>query len=301
MQWMNIYDDMMLPVVDLLLAVLMITAFRYIFGLLSGVDTTRELAKKDNYAFGISFAGAAMALAFIIASAVAGEPADSLFREIENIVLYAVLGMILLKFGMWINDRAIFNQISMKDEIDRKNITIGMVQAANFLALGFVISAAIDWVETENMDGLLSVVLMFFSAQVVLFLTTRIRSFIYAKRHGGEQLQLALRDGNPALAIRYAGHLVGVAIASAGVSILIPYQADQIAISAVNWLLASVVMTLLVTGITIVARQFILFRINVVEEVDEQKNIGVASIEAVIYISVASILYPIFNIILMLD
>jgi len=299
--WLNYSAYISILAVDIVLPLLAIVAFRYIFGLLSGVDTTRELARKDNYAFGISFAGASMALAFIIAAAVGGEPADSMLVEAENIALYAVVGMVLLKVGMIINDRVIFNRLSMTAEIDQKNITIGIIQAANFLALGFVISAAIDWVETEGIEGLVSVVLMFFAAQVVLLLTTRIRSYIYARRHPGCELQMALKQGNPALAIRYSGHLVGVAIAAAGVAMLVPYETGDPLISAAMWLAASIVITLFVTLATIAARSLVLFGIDVIEEVDDQQNIGVASIEAGIFIAVASILYPIFNILLMFD
>jgi len=42
---------------DLFIAVAAICAFRYLQGVLAGVDTTKELSKKDNFAFGISFAG----------------------------------------------------------------------------------------------------------------------------------------------------------------------------------------------------------------------------------------------------
>jgi hypothetical protein len=43
------------------------------------------------------------------------------------------------------------------------------------------------------------------------------------------------------------------------------------------------------------ARRIILFGINTEEEVDEQQNVGIAFIEAVIFISIALILNPLMH------
>jgi hypothetical protein len=49
-------------------------------------------------------------------------------------------------------------------------------------------------------------------------------------------------------------------------------------------------MTVILSLIAMGARQIILARINVVEEVDKQKNMGIAYIEAMIYISIGLLL-----------
>ena len=50
------------------------------------------------------------------------------------------------------------------------------------------------------------------------------------------------------------------------------------------------VMTLLVAILTSIAKRLVLMGINLVEEVDHQHNIGVASVEMAISISIALIL-----------
>ena len=57
-----------------------------------------------------------------------------------------------------------------------------------------------------------------------------------------------------------------------------------------GWLLFGIIMTLLVALLTYIAKKLILWGINLVEEVDQQHNIGVASIEMAISISIALIL-----------
>jgi uncharacterized membrane protein YjfL (UPF0719 family) len=135
---------------DLILAIAAISMLRLVRGISAGVNTTDELSKKDNFAFGISFAGSALALAMIIAAAIGGEPAESFAREALNVTVYALVGIILLKIGMLINDAVIFNRFSLKESIYNENVAAGVVHAANFLAVGIIIQSAIRWVETET-------------------------------------------------------------------------------------------------------------------------------------------------------
>ncbi len=277
---------------NLVLAVGAISTFRYLQGVISGVNTTTELAKKDNFAFGISFAGGALALALIIAAAIGGEPSASILTEGFNVAVYALVGIVLLKIGMLVNDKLIFHRFSLKDQIDQENLSAGIVQGINFVVLGIVIQSSIKWVETETWGGLIPVILVFFAAQVLLLIITRLRASIYRRRHAGQRFQDALREGNPALAIRYAGHILAAALGVSASSHLIPYLQDTPWLSALYWFVVSLGVTLLITILAWLARQVILRGINIVEEVDNQHNVGVAYIEAAIFVSIAIILNP---------
>jgi len=280
---------------NLALSVIAISLFRYLQGVLAGVNTTEELSRKDNFAFGISFAGGALALAMIIASAVGGEPSASLITEAINVAVYALLGIVLLKIGTLVNDALIFHRFSLKAEIYRENISAGIIQAANFLALGIIIQSSIRWVETESWDGLVSVIFVFIASQVLLLCVTRLRARIYMRRHQGQRLQDVLKEGNPALAIRYAGHIIAAALGISAAAHLIAYMPETPWISAIIWLVVSVTIAGLITLLSMIARCIILKGIDTVEEVDNQKNIGVAFIEAEIFISIAIILNPIMT------
>ena len=129
--------------IDLVLAVIAITAYRYFQSVTQGINTTEELSKKDNFAFGIAFAGGALALAQIIAAALGGDPAENYLNEAINVSIYALLGIVLLRVGALVNDKMNFNQFSLTKEISKENMTAGIIQAANYIALGIIISAAI--------------------------------------------------------------------------------------------------------------------------------------------------------------
>jgi len=276
--------------INLSIAIAAICTFRLLFGLLAGVNTTVELAEKDNYAFGITFAGGAGALGLILSAAVTGDAAVNLLNEAFNVLTYAVAGIALLKVGSMINDYIIFHKVSLKTAIADHQLAAGFVQASNFLALGLIISSTVNWVEYETWRGLPSVLMLFFGSQCILLLITRLRAAVYRRRHQGESLQQAIVAGNTALAIRYSGHLLGTALAmTAGASLVEYYQAEPL-LSVAYWLGAGTSLALLLPALALIARKAILLKINVAEEVDEQENIGVAAIEAVIYIAVALLL-----------
>jgi len=275
--------------IDLLIAVGAICALRYLQGLLAGVDTTTELATRDNYAFGISVAGGTLALALVLAGAVSGEASEGILSEAWNVAIYAVVGIVLLKVGTIINDQVIFHHFSLKQQVHENNIAAGIVQAANLIALGLIINTAAHWVESESWLGIFSVILVFFVAQIVLLAVTRLRGRIYEKRHNGEVLQQALENGNSALAIRYLGHLMSAAFGVKAASGLIAFHSLALVGLVFNWLFVALVITALISGLAALARRAVLHNINVIEEVDEQQNIGVACIEATLFIAVGLI------------
>lgn len=275
--------------IDLLIAVGAICALRYLQGLLAGVDTTTELATRDNYAFGVSVAGGTLALALVLAGAVSGEASAGLLGEAWSVAMYAVIGIVLLKVGTIINDQVIFHRFSLKEQVHEHNIAAGIVQAANLIALGLIINTAAHWVESESWLGVFLVILVFFVAQIVLLAVTRLRGRIYEKRHNGGTLQRALEKGNSALAIRYAGHLLSAALGVKAASGLVAYQSLALVSLVFNWLFVALLITAAISGLAALARHAVLLNIDVVEEVDEQQNIGVASIEASTYIAVGLI------------
>ena len=272
---------------DLAVAVAAICILRYGAGLLFGVDTRDELAEKDNFAFGIALAGGMVAVALILTGAASGEASISWAAELGTVAIYAVVGIVLLKIGILINDALIFHKFSLKQAIGEQNVAAGTVQAANLLALGVLVLGAIDWAEGVGWLALLSVAIVFFLAQIVLLGVTRLRSAIYARRHDGAALQLAIEGGNSALAIRYAGHLLGTALAASsagGMVAYLPGTAIELAVVYGSWLAWAVVLAVVLSVLSIIAQRVVLMGIDTVEEVDNQRNVGVAAIEAAIFI-----------------
>ncbi len=275
--------------IDLIIAIIAISSIRHLQGLLAGVNTTEELSKKDNFAFGISIAGGALAVSLVLFAAVSGDSSVGLLEEAGNVAVYALAGIVFLKIGTMINDAIIFNNFSLKDKIADKNISAGIVQAANMVALGIIIHSSMNWETSGGYSGLIPVALIFIASQVILLIVTRLRGAIYKKRNNGKNLQAALSDGNAALAIRYSGHILGTALALSAASGMVTFLPDEIGRSVLSWFVVAVVITILLSPLATIARMVVLAGINIVEEIDNQQNVGVAYIEAAIYIAIGFI------------
>ena len=278
---------------NLLVAIVAICGLRYGTSMLFGVDSRHELSEKDNLAFGLALAGGAGAVALILAAAGAGEPAVTFARELLDVVAYAVVGLALLKVGLLINDSLVFHKFSVREAINGGNVAAGMAQAANLIALGTLIHGAAGWVDGSLEQALASVAIVFFLAQVVVLGVTRTRAAIYARRHAGERWQDAIAKGNTALAVRYAGHLIGTALASSSAGGLVVFTAGADAAAAlayVAWLVWAVILAAVLLALSMLAQRVVLSGIDVVAEVDDQRNVGVAAIEAAVFIGIGLVI-----------
>ena len=285
-------------VLDLAVAVAAICALRYLSGLLFGVDSRGELAEKDNLAFGLTLGGGAGAVALVLAAATAGDPAVDLAQELGVVALYAVVGLVLLKAGMFINDWILFNELSLKQAISAGNTAAGTAQAANLVAIGVLVNGAIGYSDGGLADAVIAVVIVFFLAQFVLLAATRMRAGIYARRNAGAKWQAAIAGGNTALGVRYAGHLVGTALAasSAGgmIAYVVPPESGMI-VAYAAWLGLAIILAIVLLALSMLAQRVILHGIDVVEEVDQQGHVGVAAMEAAVFIGVGLVMHAVIG------
>lgn len=274
---------------DLAVAVVAMCALRYGAGVLFGVDSRDELAEKDNFAFGVALAGGVLAVALVLAAAATGEAGIDILDELGSVLAFAIVGIVLLKAGMLLNDAVMFHRFSIKTAVKNQNLAAGTVQAANSVALGVLINGAINWAQGALVEALVSVVVMFLLAQLVLLGVTRVRAAIYARRHDGQRWQAAIEGGNTALGVRYAGHLVGTALAASAAGGMIGFVGGTDAAAWVawaGWLVWAALLSAALLGLSMLAQRVILHGIDVIDEVDRQRNVGIAAIEAAVFVGI---------------
>jgi hypothetical protein len=276
--------------IDITIAIILLGAMRFISGLSAKVNSTDELAKEDNFAVGISVAGSVAALGIVLTGAISGENADSYLMEIIGMASYGIFGLILIKIGRVFHDRFALNQIDKNAQIKARNITVGIVDASGAIATAIIIRAVLLWVYGLDINTFTAITAGFIVSQAMLVLVTRIKERQYAANNQNSSMQKAFADGQVALAIRYAGQVISTALAVTAASHFLTYSPDTLMINLVGWLVFGIVMTLLVAVLTSIAKRLVLMGINLVEEVDQQHNIGVASVEMAISISIALIL-----------
>jgi len=276
--------------IDISIAIVLLGAMRFISGLSAKVNSTQELAQKDNFAFGISVAGSVAALGIVLTGAISGENASSYMMEFVGMLAYGTLGLILIKVGRVIHDKLSLQHINKTEEILKQNITIGIVDAAGAIATAIIIRAVLLWVHGLDVDTFIAIIAGFIISQAILLLVTRLKERQYANNNQGDCLQEAFSQGQIAIAIRYAGQLISTALAVTAASHFLTYSPETLLINLVSWFVFAIVMSLLVAILTTIAKRIVLWGINLVEEVDQQQNIGVACVEMATSISIALIL-----------
>jgi len=276
--------------IDVSIAILLLGAMRFISGLSANVNTTDELSKQDNFAFGISVAGSFLALGLVLTGAITGDAADSYLWEAIGMLSYGIFGIVLIKVGRLIHDKFALQHLDKTQLILDRNISVGIVDAAGAIATAIVIRAVLLWVHGLTIYTFIAILSGFIVSQAVLVIVTRIKERHYAKHNQADCMQEALANGQEAIAIRYAGQVISTALAVTAASYFFAYNDQAILPNLLGWMVFGIIMTITVAILTTIAKKLVLAGINLIEEVDQQHNIGVACVEMAISISIALIL-----------
>ena len=90
----------------------------------------------------------------------------------------------------------------------------------------------------------------------------------------GDCLQQAIVDGNLAVGIRYAGFLIGSALALTAASGIAPYAADSINTSLIFWAISALISLIAFIVLHLITIKIILSGCDISDEVNRQKKCG---------------------------
>jgi len=263
-----------------------LAGFRWFANLVANASLHELLAEHDNGAVGISLAGGVMGIAIMLMGAVSGNAASSLQQEVMLVTAYGVLGIVLMWVTRQVFDYISLPKISITQQIHENNIAAGLVDAGNLIASAIIVRAVMTWVEGDAWINFLVVLLGFIASQIIMYLATLYRSIVITKRHAGRKLHEEIEAGNLALAIRFSGHRIGVALAVTSTSGLVVYDANNLLLILSLWFGIALVLFIAQSIISFVARMILLPSINVGAEVIEQRNVAVGTLEAAIFVAV---------------
>lgn len=275
--------------IDMAVAILLLGGIRFTMGIIGKVDTKDELSQKDNFAYGISMAGGVAAMGIALSGAITGELAGSYLIELTGMFCYGSAGLILIKAGRYIHDKFALPEFNKHQQILKRNISVGIVDAASVIATAIVVRAALIWVEGIDLQTFIALFSAWIVSQIMLVIITRIFEWQYA-RNSGITFQATLEEGQVALAIRYCGYLVSTAMSVTAASYFITYNAQELWIGITQWAIMSVLLMFALTLLTMLAKVIVLWGINRREEVEDQHNIGIATIELTTSFSIALLL-----------
>ncbi len=276
--------------VDFLIALTLLTGIRFLSGLVGNVSATQELSDKDNKAFGVSLAGAMIAVSIMLIGVMSGDAGYSLANEALTVVLFGVIGIVLMWLTRIAFDRLSFPGLSIHDQIMKGNMSASIMDACNMIATAIIIKSAMSWVDGNVTIAIMAVVVSFMASQIIMALATLYRVKVFEKRHKGRRLYSAIEDNNIALALRFSAYRIGIAIAVSAAFTAVEYDPDAFITVFIVWFAVALALFVLLTLIAIVIRLGVLHRVNIAEEVGEQANIAVGAIEGSIYIVVGLLL-----------
>ncbi|MDK1312464.1 DUF350 domain-containing protein [Pseudoalteromonas ardens] len=273
--------------IDMAVIIALFVSLKYIKGWVSNLHANDEITERDNFAFGLSFAGGLTGLAIVLTGITSGAFASTLTQEAMQMAGYGLVGIVLIKLGHFFQDKVALRKVDLHSEIIKGNITSALIDFGHVVSVAIVIRSALLWVLTEGWYGLPIVVVAFVIGNVCMLLVSQYRVQLFKRTNrNGDCLQQAILDNNVAVGIRYAGFLIGAALALTAASGLAPYVADNMVSSLIYWSIAALGSIVLFALLHLVMIKVILAGTDISDEVNRQKNIGVATISAAVSFAV---------------
>lgn len=283
--WDHSYNDIIL--INLFIVIALFTCLRLFSGTIAHINASDELLRKDNPAFGISLAGVTFAVTILLSGTIYGNPGGDLVGSAFFVGAFGVLGITLMALTRVIFDKFTLPDVSLRDEISKGNIAVAIADTGNVLAMAIIIRAIMIWITDNSFEGLIALLVAYVISQVVLTLATYIRRHIFQKLYQGHQLQQELKDGNIALALSFAGRKIGTAFAISVAANIVVYEVYEIQTIFLPWILVSIAAIFILNAISYIAERIVLFQVNTMREILDDRNIAIGALQAVIYISMA--------------
>lgn len=250
---------------------------KYFYQYTTSYNIDEELTDKDNPAFGIGLAMYLLGTTIALTGLLFGVEGD-LKGDFVTIFVYGLVILLLMRSGIFISDKLILSKFSIHKEIcDDMNSGTGFVVGSLSVGTGIIIKAAMTGYSNSFGSGIRDLVICFVIGQC-LFLAA---SYIYQKITSYD-MHSEIEDDNVAVGISFSGFILGISIISysaiVGSIVSIEMFITSLLIFAVGFLL-------LIAGRIITDR--LLINRSMSDEIQNDRNLAVAFVEASISVSLA--------------
>lgn len=275
--------------IDFFIILIIVAGLRWFANLLAHVDLHHILTEEDNAAHGIALSGALLGLSIMLMGASNGDIAANPSEEFTWMLVYGVLGILLMWLTRQFFDHLALPKISISHEIRQHNSAAGLLDAGNMIASAIIVRAMMIWVEVDKPLDVLWILLGFLLSQGLLYLTALYRLWLFKRWQAGLEFHQAIAAGNIALALRFVGYRIGMALVISASSGLLVYHAEQPLTMLLRWCALGLGLSVVASLLSIALRHVLLPRVNVNIEIVAQHNIAIGSLEAAIYLSMGLI------------
>lgn len=242
---------------------------KYVYSRCLPYELEQAMGSDDNPAVSVSIAGYVVGLSIIFLASIMG-PSYGLVQDVKTLLIYVMLGLMLLNISAWINDKILLNKFSHNKEIyTDKNVGLGAVQFGNYIASACVIAGSIY----GEGGGLLSLLFCFFLGQVGLSIV--LTSYKWVIPYDTEK---ELEADNVAVGISLAGSFI-----SFGIFLMKGLSGDFLGFFAhsIKFASYSLLAILFFIIVRFVFDRIILMGMSLNDELSQDRNEGLAFLEAV--------------------
>ena len=272
------YDFWVYLLIDIGLALLALWSIKILMGLRWPIAVLEELGKKDNFAFGIMMAGSLLSLCIVLSSVEGRHVGEGYWEAATGMLLFGVVGIVLVKAGRTLHDVLILDRIDTTAAILDRNTSVALVDAASAVASAIILRSMMLWVEGGDSNALIGIVSGYTVVLALLMVMTRLYEIRFARSNQNTSFQAALKKGQLAIAIEHAGNLLGTATIVTSASHLLRYHPDGYVSNVTGWLIMSIALSIALFVLNLVSKYLVFWGMNFREEVEQQHNVGVASL-----------------------
>ena len=140
--------------IDFIVIIALFVSLKLIKGWVSNLHANDEITKRDNFAFGLSFAAGLAGLAIVLTGITSGNFADTLLEEAMQMGGYGLVGIALIKLGHFFQDKVALRKVDLHFEIVKGNVTAALIEFGHIVTVAILIRSALIWVLTEGWHGL---------------------------------------------------------------------------------------------------------------------------------------------------
>ena len=171
----------------------------------SGINVSKELTEKDNLAFSFAYVGYFAGLLTVVGSVLHGESLG-LQTDLEDMAIFGLLGIVLLNLSSIIIDKINLSKFSIWKEItEDRNVGMGIIEGANYLASGLIIFGAITGESGNLTFGIYTAVAYWIIGQVLIVAAT----WLFDKLTP-YSLHAEIEKDNNAAGLAFAGLIIAV-------------------------------------------------------------------------------------------
>lgn len=282
--WDHYYNGVLL--LNLAIVVGLLVSLKFFSAAIIHVNATKELSVRDNPAFGISLAGATLAIAIMLGGAIYGSPENNMVHSLLAVAGLGLVGIFLMTITRLIFTKITLPAISLRAEILAGNKAVAIADAGNVLAAAIIIYVVMIWVPGYSLESMLALMGGYAISQMFLTVLTVARIKVFAKVRQGDCLQAQLKQGNIAIALRFAGQKIGTALAMSTAAHIVVYEEYSVLPILLAWMVASAIVVAIWEVLCLAAQKIILPGMDFNHEVINDKNIAVGVLQAAICISI---------------